>query len=243
MPLSHLFTSVLTLLVLQTGFMGTAFADGTPSSFRAAKKQAIKVYEGRHQSFYCGCKFGVQKTSSGSKRLVPDLESCGYEVRKQERRAARIEWEHIMPAWVFGHQLQCWQDGGRKNCRKDKTFKTMESDLFNLAPTVGEVNGDRSNYQFRLLPDTPNMYGQCDFKVNFKKRSAEPPAIKRGKIARVYLYMAARYHLKLSSQEKKLYSAWNKMYPVTEWEAERNRRITKIQGWSNSFIDQRLSQQ
>lgn len=45
---------------------------------------------------------------------VVDLASCGYQVRKQQNRAQRIEWEHIVPAWVFGHQRQCWQNGGRK---------------------------------------------------------------------------------------------------------------------------------
>jgi len=28
-----------------------------------------------------------------------------------------------MPAWGFGHLLQCWQDGGRKACRKSAQFK------------------------------------------------------------------------------------------------------------------------
>ncbi len=148
-----------------------------------------------------------------------------------------------MPAWVFGHQRQCWQNGGRENCKKDPAFKSMESDLFNLTPTIGEVNGDRSNYGFAVLPNTPDMYGQCDFKVNFKQRRAEPPPSQRGKIARIYLYMTARYKLKLSEQDQKLYSAWNTMYPVTSWEEERNRRIAEIQGWNNPFVLARLNQQ
>ena len=48
---------------------------------------------------------------------------------------------------------QCWQEGGRKNCIKtDAVFKKMEADLYNLKPAIGEVNGDRSNYQFAVLP-------------------------------------------------------------------------------------------
>lgn len=43
-----------------------------------------------------------------------DLESCGYVPRKNADRAARIEWEHIVPAWVIGHQHQCWQKGAEK---------------------------------------------------------------------------------------------------------------------------------
>jgi len=47
---------------------------------------------------------------------------------------------HVVPAWEFGHQLQCWQDGGRKNCGKNNPqFKKMEADLHNLVPAVGAV--------------------------------------------------------------------------------------------------------
>lgn len=64
-------------------------------------------------------------------------------------RATRIEWEHIVPAWVMGHQRQCWQKGGRKSCTDtDPVFREMEADLHNLAPAIGEVNGDRSNYLY-----------------------------------------------------------------------------------------------
>ena len=228
---SCLLISLVTLSITQ--------ASGTPSSFSAAKRQAAKIYQGHKKTFYCGCNYSV----TDEKRLIPDLNSCGYKVRKQERRASRIEWEHVMPAWVFGHQMRCWQNGGRRNCKKDPVFKSMEADLFNLTPAIGEVNGDRSNYGFGVLPSTPNMYGQCDFKVNFKQRTAEPPAAKRGKIARIYLYMAARYKLKLSKQDKQLYTAWNKMYPVTAWEKERNERISRVQGWSNPYVLERLEQQ
>ena len=71
-----------------------------------------------------------------------DLNSCGYRVRSQLTRAERIEWEYIVPAWVFGHQRQCWQNGGRKTVSvRTPVFRAMEADLHNLAPSVGEVNG------------------------------------------------------------------------------------------------------
>ncbi len=221
--------SILTLILSLT-LPPFAQASTAPANFTSAKKQAILIYQDRQQTFYCGCKY------SGNKKLIPNLSSCGYQVRKQERRANRIEWEHIVPAWVFGHQLQCWQDGGRKNCKKNPKFKAMEADLYNLAPSIGEVNGDRSNYGFTLLPEVPDMYGRCNFKVDFKRRKAEPPAAKRGMIARTYLYMAHRYKLKLSKKEMQLFQAWNRMYAPTHWEIERNRRIEKVQGWPNTFV-------
>ena len=208
-----------------------ALALSAPQNFSQAKRQAETIYEANMTSFYCGCDIIKE-----GKKLVPDLESCGYEIRKQEVRANRIEWEHVVPAWEFGHQLQCWQDGGRRECSKNDKFRRMEADLHNLAPAIGEVNGDRSNYRFGFLLDTPDMYGQCDFKVNFKERKAQPPITKRGKIARIYLYMEERYPFKLSNGQRKLYEAWNTMYPPTEWEFQRNEKISGIQGWDNPYV-------
>lgn len=107
------------------------------------------------------------------KKLVPDLDSCGYEPRKQAKRANRIEWEYVVPAWAFGHQLQCWQDGGRKNCKKTPAFARMKADLHNLVPAIGEANGDRSNYSFAMLEGETRAYGSCDLEVNFKARKVK----------------------------------------------------------------------
>ena len=122
------------LSLLLIALSSTAIA-APPSSFSSAKREAVKIYQDHPTSFYCGCNIQWQ-----GKKGLPDLASCGYQVRKQEKRAARIEWEHVVPAWQFGHQRQCWQDGGRKNCKKkDKTFRLMEADLHNLTPAIGEI--------------------------------------------------------------------------------------------------------
>ena len=205
-----------------------------PSSFSKAKKLAVKIYLDHPTSFYCGCDI----TWKDKKKGIPDLQSCGYDVRKQEKRASRIEWEHVVPAWQFGHQRQCWQDGGRKNCtRKDKQFKMMEADLHNLVPAIGEVNGDRSNFRFSQWNGSKGAnYGQCAFKVDFKGRVAEPPAQSRGAIARTYMYMNNEYRFNLSKAQRQLMEAWNKQYPVSAWECERDKRIAKLQGNHNQFV-------
>ncbi len=113
---------------------------------------------------------------------MPDLTSCGYQVRKNSERASRIEWEHVVPAWSFGHQRQCWQDGGRKNCVKDPVYRRMESDLHNLQPAIGEVNGDRGNFMYGQWSGGEQQYGQCAMKVDFKNKLAEPPAPVHGSI-------------------------------------------------------------
>ncbi len=41
----------------------------------------------------------------------------------------------------------------------------MEAVLHNLAPSVGELNGDRSNHPYGIVEDEPREYGACDFEV------------------------------------------------------------------------------
>ena len=175
---------------------------------------------------------------------MPDAQSCGYEPRNEvtrkgnvNLRAKRIEWEHVMPAYWFGSQLQCWQDGGRKACKKNKHFKQMEGDMHNLQPAIGELNADRSNYRYSMLEGEPRKYGQCDFEVNFKGKKAEPPPNVRGDIARTYFYMSKQYGLSLSKQQKQLFNSWDKTDPVDDWEKLRNKLIQTIQGNGNSFIN------
>ncbi len=223
---------LLTCVLLLTAH--NSFAN-FPSSFNQAKKLALDIYKDHPVSFYCGCDIKWQ-----GKKGVPQLDKCGYQVRKQQTRASRIEWEHVVPAWQFGHQRQCWQEGGRKQCGKtDAVFRQMEADLHNLTPAIGEVNGDRSNYNFSQWNGTSGVtYGQCEMQIDFKERKAMPPARARGAIARTYLYMSKEHGFKLSSAQTKLMQAWNKQYPVDQWECTREERIYKIQGNRNSFVYQ-----
>ncbi|MGR5178992.1 endonuclease [Vibrio mediterranei] len=225
------YTHFISLVV--ASLMSFSAVSAPPSSFSKAKKEAVKIYADHPVSYYCGCDIQWQ-----GKKGVPDLSSCGYKVRKQQKRASRIEWEHVVPAWQFGHQRQCWQDGGRKNCtRNDQQFRLMEADLHNLTPAIGEVNGDRSNYNFSQWNGVDGVsYGRCEMQVNFKQRKVMPPDRAKGSIARTYLYMSKEYGFKLSNQQTKLMHVWNKAYPVDAWECTRNERIRRIQGNDNPFV-------
>ncbi len=205
------------------------------NNFSQAKAAAAKINQDAPGSFYCGCRIDWQ-----GKKGIPDLAGCGYQVRKNAQRAQRIEWEHVVPAWQFGHQLQCWQDGGRKNCNKDATYRQIETDLHNLQPAIGEVNGDRNNFMYSQWNGGEGQYGQCPMKVDFKNKQAEPPA--RGAIARTYFYMRDRYQLRLSRQQTQLFEVWNRQYPVSQWECQREARIAKVQGNHNPYIQQACQQ-
>lgn len=221
------------LILVLVACWGALMTSPAFSSFYTAKKEARAIYLNHMQSFYTGCTMYAI-----GKKLLPDLVSCDYQIRKSERRAKRIEWEHVVPASHLGLQLQCWQEGGRKNCKKTSPeFVVMESDLHNLVPVIGELNGDRSNFRYGLIAGEFRQYGQAvDFEVDFKQRLAEPKASVRGDIARIYFYMRDRYGITLSDSQTQLFEAWSKTDPVDEWERDRNEYIKAVQGHGNPYV-------
>jgi deoxyribonuclease-1 len=221
-----------------------AISYGAPENFRQAKIELKnKVYydqafNGALGTTYCGCNWRWVGESGGR----TDLASCGYKIRSPQsdqmtKRAERTEWEHVVTAHTLGKQRQCWQKGGRTNCnRTDSIFNAMEANMHNLTPIIGEVNADRSNFNLGMVSGGNNMYGQCASKTDFKSRTFEPRDEAKGMTARIHFYMHDRYNLSMSKQQQQLFMAWNKQFPVTKWERERDRRIAKVMGHSNPFV-------
>jgi deoxyribonuclease-1 len=112
----------------------------------------------------------------------------------------------------------------------------MEADMHNLTPAIGEVNGDRSNYRFSVLPGEPYQHGSCDVKVSFSQRSVEPRDEIKGQIARVYFYMHDRYDLTMARAQQQLMMAWHRQHSVSDWERERDTRIAERMGHHNQFV-------
>jgi len=230
-------TRLLYALTLCLSLVTHAYA-APPATFTEAKvvaKQRVYFDQGASAigELYCGCKWTWVGKSGGR----VDAQSCGYQTRKQQNRAERTEWEHIVPAWTFGHQRQCWQNGGRAHCvDADPVFRAMEANLFNLYPAVGEVNGDRSNFNYGMATGVAPQYGQCPTKVDFQQRVAEPRDAVKGLVARTTFYMFDRYKLNMSRQQQQLLMAWDKQYPVSAWEKQRDQRIAAIMGHANPFV-------
>ena len=107
--------------------------------------------------------------------------------------------------------------------------------MYNLFPAIGAVNAMRSNYNFVSSLDANSDFGSCAMKI--ESRKAEPPVDSRGRIARTYLYMQDTYkRYKMGKPQAKLMAAWDKMYPVSEWECKRASRIEAIQGNKNRIM-------
>jgi len=213
------------------------------NSFSKSKKILVnKIYHDYKVTFYCNNPYEIKQVKGKYKTLIIQDDKyysprkLFYKSGKPNTRAQRVEWEHVMPAHNFGKHLACWKSGGRKACRKDKTFKTMEADMHNLVPAIGEVNGNRSNYRYGANKPKATQYGSCNVEIDFKAKRAYVKDDIKGDIARIYFYMSDNYDVKLSKQEIKMMRAWNKSDPVSKWEIIKNKRVEKLQGNRNKFI-------
>ena len=103
---------ILSILLLSS----YSYAQNTQiTSFSKSKKLLLKVYQDNPYTLYCGCSFKGKK---------PDLSSCGYILKKDRKRANRIEWEHVVPAHAFGQSFSEWRKGHPKCVSKNgKKFK------------------------------------------------------------------------------------------------------------------------
>lgn len=44
----------------------------------------------------------------------------------------------------------------------------------------------------------------------------------------------------MSKQQRQLMNAWSKMYPVSEWECVRAKRVSKLQGNENTILKKNM---
>ena len=209
----------------------------SPTNFSQAKKIAGEVFAQHPLTIYCHCAFQGKNI---------DLASCGMDEAQNKKRAHRVEWEHIVAAEHFGQQLECWRKPlcskngkpykGRACCKKiEPRFNEMEAELYNLWPETGLINQARSNYRFGVVSSDSSHYG-CAIKIDKKNRKVEPSDRAKGIVARASLFMSDKYRLKLSDSQRRLFVAWHKLYPPTEWEIQWAQVIAERQGYSNPYI-------
>lgn len=232
---------LITLLLTILGSSEVLAENQEIESFSKAKKILEKqVYNNHRSTLYCGAEFDSQKKVTAPK---------GFTTTKYLKRAKKVEWEHIVPAENFGRTFSEWRDGhsqcvsskgksfkGRRCAEKVNTeYRLMQADMFNLYPAIGAVNALRSNYNFTMLPSAQSDFGSCAMKID--NRKAEPPESARGEIARTYLYMESTYkRYNMSTSQRQLMNAWDKMYPVDDWECTRAKKISSLQKSENNVV-------
>lgn len=229
--------------------------------FAHAKAALTRMYvdHGPRRDLYCGCPFAP--VGHG---LSVDLGACGYVVAHDATRAARVEWEHAVPASVFGRTFDAWTSGdprcrskgkpyrGRKCAQKvSRAFARIEGDMHNLFPVVGEVNAERADLPMGMgtggvrdpwHPDRGGKaarsvtFGACGTRIVAGALSPRPEI--RGDLARAYAYMARTYpdRVVIDEAHRAMFDAWDRDDPPDDWERERSRLIKAIQGTENPFV-------
>ncbi len=207
--------------------------------FKTAKEWMLNdVYRDYRKTIYCQAEF------NDSKMIFLD----GFFSSKYADRSKKLEWEHAVPTENFGRALGVWENDSlecaglsKRECARKTSyiFNRMEGDMHNIFPSIGSVNGMRLNYNFVAILDDDKVQTVlgCDIKIGNKK--VVPPTHSRGQIARAYLYMEdtyKEYNYKMSKSQKKLMQAWDKIYPVSDWECKRDERISHLQGNHNKFV-------
>jgi deoxyribonuclease-1 len=203
------------------------------NSYSKTKKILLKkVYFDNQYTFYCGNPYEIKQVDGKEKTLIikdkkyfTSKDDSFFSFWKNNPRAKVVEWEHVMPVERFARDLPCWKDGGRKACKKDETFKIIESDMMNLVPAIGEINSDRSNFSFADKLPKKGQFGNCEFEIDFKNKKVFPKKEIRGDIARIYFYMSKTYNIKLSKDEIKMFEKWDEEDTISFWEKVKNERV------------------
>lgn len=211
-----------------------------PANFNQAKITAKKIFQDHRITLYCNCEY--------DERHQINLASCKMQQASEKKRALRVEFEHMTPAETFGRQLPCWREPlctdargkpykGRRCCSKiDPRFRKMEAELYNLWPAEGLVNQARSNYRYALVGTSENFYG-CTIQIDKSHRRVEPDEQIKGLVARASLFMSDLYQLKLSDAQRKLFIAWDRLYPPSAWEKQWAQRVAEKEGYKNPYIE------
>lgn len=159
-------------------------------------------------------------------------------------KARGLQIEHVYPAsWMAAH-LGC---GSRKECQVAEDdavkvrFNHMEADLHNLYPAMSWANSKRSNNSFGLISGEDHFFENCDFEIGKRSRDGakivEPRPKARGEIARAMFYMHQEYGLPIEAPLAEMLKQWNLNDPPSWEEKRRNKKINKLQGTKNPFID------
>lgn len=200
------------------------------------------IYSEPFGTFYCGCPYVSDGDSDGSGDIIYENGAgervCGFEQEPLPARAEWIEWEHVVPASLMpARQFECWagEGGSRGRCESaDPRAQAMIYDLHNLVPSIGQVNGLRSNDRYADLPDDTSTFGSCQ--IEDSSGYFEPPACTRGDVARIWFYMRAAHGVEIPPYEEAMFLQWAAADPVSPWEIERERRIAAYSRVNNPFV-------
>ena len=240
-----LFFSLVSFAVQPTGYYTSA--DGKNVAALRTALQSI-ITNGHSVTSYSGLWTAYATTDENSSGKIWDIYSnCTFNYSSQQCGSYSAECdcynrEHTSP--------QSWFNSA----------SPMVSDLFNVYPTDGKVNGERSNYVYGEVASPTytsangSKLGPSSF-AGYTGIAFEPVNEYKGDIARTYFYMATRYaglceswssgaevvystsNLGFTPYAMNLFLKWSREDPVSAKEIARNEAVYGIQNNRNPFID------
>ena len=240
-----LFISFLTFAQAPTGYYKNAEGKNT-SSLRTTLQTIIT--NGATDVGYAGLWTAYAKTDETSDGKIWDMYSnCTFAYQAKQCGTYTVECdcynrEHTSPQSWFNEAAP------------------MVSDLFNVYPTDGKVNGMRSNYPYgevgtaTYTSGNGSKLGTSGFS-GYTGTVFEPINEYKGDFARTYFYMATRYaglceswtsgadvvyssaNLGLTTYAMNLFLKWSREDPISAKEINRNNAVYGIQNNRNPFID------
>ena len=232
------------IFILYSGVMLSLFAYDSYNS--TIKKLMNEVYTTPDLMYSFYCKQPFRKVIKDGKPTLVPLKHRAFDTHtqsgKENIRAKRIEWEHIVPVENFLKQIpECRKPSGgfldRASCAKvSPKFKKMLADPMNIVPAIGEVNGERKNY--KPTGDKIPKYSKhkrCGIHIDKETKRIHVSDRLKGQIARTYLYMSKQYGMKLSPQERAKYQEWNRTFPETAQEKSiKSKKQASIKKYKNA---------
>ena len=228
-----------------SGYYNTAAGKNT-SELRTAI-QAI-ITNGQSVTSYDGLWTAYKMTDENSSGKIWDMYSnCTFNLGAQQ-------------CGNYSNECDCYN---REHTSPQSWFASaspMVSDLFNVYPTDGKVNGERNNYPYGEV-GTATYTSANGSKLGTSGLSGytgivfEPVDEYKGDIARTYFYMATRYaglceswsagaevvystaDLGFTPYAMNLFLKWSREDPVSAKEILRNNAVYGIQNNRNPFID------
>ena len=235
------------------------------------------VYVGGGGSYYSGIDPDSQYLANDLHRLIEDHDFIGYDSLwdafwSTDRRSDGKVWDIYsdLPGGTAPYSFdfdddQCGQYSEEGDCyNREHSFPNdwfdglspMRSDLHQVFPVDGYVNGIRGSHPFGDVGYSTyesangSLRGNSDL-CSYGGRVFEPIDAYKGDVARAQLYMSIRYRGEdadwnsseatdgavLEDWYLETMIAWHLLDPVSDKERDRNDAIQAIQGNRNPFID------
>ena len=151
-----------------------------------------------------------------------------------EKKSITIKESYIYETSWIRDRLDC---GTSSKCRTNvPDYRRMLSDMHNIYPSTMSFELTRGTSRFAAIGDD-GLAGECETRKAYGV--IEPQDADKGVVARATLYMMEAYKLPAPSSIDTLID-WSKRFPPDDAEKARNKKIEKLQGNSNPFIDDPL---